>query len=465
MPLTKASYSMITGAPINVFDYMTAAQVADVLANTYAENVTVPVQAALDSGAKSIYFPAGTYKVSTLTVPSTVRQITGVGANRALATNLRFDTGETLTNGLLISTGCSGLAVVGLHLQFRTGSYTNGIFIDNDNHFQTWDNVTTDDSATPGTYRVANHWHLDNNCFSNIFRHCGAWGPDHANTIGITIDSVGNSLDFYSCRFIHCGIGVYLPGASCEIINFWGGEIASNVSYGVHIGNTGGTTSATLEVLNFTGVYFEDQTIHIYQNCPDMKGLNIIGCRTSETAWTSLVKINQTTYTVKIFGGSYIRAGGGTGYLIDVNNKAVIDATIDNPVMFGSQPYINQGLYQVWFRTNRIGTSPGITSYETKGASPQEDYNTSASHATKILKYYLANGSQRCFQEKLRDVIYSTVIPSDNTTPSAWYNFTFTQGAICWNPDVVAGGSMGWMCVTSGGPGVHVWKAMPNLAA
>ena len=460
MPLTKVSYSMITGAPVNVFDYMTAAQVADVLANTFAENVTVPVQAALDSGAKSIYFPAGTYKISTLTVPGTVRQITGVGANRAQATNLRFDTGQTLTDGLLISTGCSGLAVSGLHLQFRSGSYTNGIFIDNDNHFQTWDNVTTDDSVNPGSYRVANHWQIDNNCFSNIFRHCGAWGPDQQDVIGIIINSVGNSLDFYSCRFIHCGIGVYLPGASCEVINFWGGEIASNVSYGVHIGNTGGTTSATLEVLNFTGVYFEDQTIHIYQNCPDMKGLNIIGCRTSETAWTSLVKINQTTYTVKIFGGSYIRAGGGTGYLIDVNNKAVINATIDNPYMFSSQPYINQGNYQVWFRTNQIGTSPGQKSYETQGTEAQKDFNTAYSHAGRILDTYYGNGAYYAVQERGQSVVWSPVIPSSGS--SVWRTTVFKQGDVCWNSLAASGGTPGWVCTVAGPPGT--WTAMANLA-
>jgi len=461
MPLTKVSYSMITGAPVNVFDYMTAAQIADVLANTYAENVTVPVQAALDSGAKSIYFPAGTYKVSTLTVPSTVRQIAGVGANRAEATNLRFDTGQTLTNGVLISTGCSGLAVSGLHLQFRTGSYTNGIFIDNDNHFQTWINVTTDDSVNPGTYRVANHWRLDNNCFSNTFYHCGAWGPDNVNVYGITIGSVGNSLDFYTCRFIHCGIGVYLPGTSCEQINFFGGEIASNVTYGVHIGDTGGTSAAGLEALNFYGVYFEDSPTYIYQNCPDMKGLNIIGCRTSETAWNSLVKLNQATYTVKIFGGSYIRAGGGTGYLIDVNNKLIVDATIDNPYMFSSSAYINQGNYQVWYRTNRIGSSPGQISYETQGVEAQKDFNTAYSYAGKILDTYYGNATYFATQERGQSVVWDAVVPGGGG--SLFTTYAFKRGDVVWNNAATAGGVAGWMCITAGTPGT--WKAMANIAA
>ena len=461
MSLTKVSYSMITGSPVNVLDYMTPAQVTDVLANTYTLNVTAAVQAALDSGNPSIYFPAGTYKISTLTVPGTVRQITGVGANRAQATNLRFDTGETLTNGLLISTGCSGLAVSGLHLQFRFGSYTNGIFIDNDNHFQTWDNVTTDDSVNPGSYRVANHWNIDVNCFSNIFRHCGAWGPDHPDVFGITINSVGNSLDFYSCRWLHCGIGVYLPGASMELISFYGGDIAANVLYGVHIGNTGGTSASGLETLNFIGVYFEGQPVHIYQNIPDMKGLQVIGCRTSETAWDALIKLNQTTYTVKIFGGTFIRATGGTGYLIDVNNKAIIDATIDNSYMFQSGAYINQGNYQVWFRTNRIGASPGQISYETQGVEAQKDFNTAYSYAGKILDTYYGNAVYFATQERGQSVVWDSVVPGG--VGSLFSTYAFKRGDVVWNNAATAGGNAGWMCITAGTPGT--WKAMANLAA
>jgi len=461
MPLTKVSYSMITGAPVNVFDYMTPVQIADVLANTYAENVTVPVQAALDSGAVSLYFPQGTYKVSTLTVPSTVREIKGVGANRGFGTRLRFDTGQTLTNGFLVSVGCSGMAVSNLTLEFRSGSYTNGIFIDNDNHFQTWTNVTTDDSASPGGFRVANHWYIDNSCWSNVFVHCGAWGADQSATIALYLNNSANAMDFYSCRWLHCGFGVYLPGGSCELINFWGGEIASNVSFGVHIGNTSGTTAATLEVLNFTGVYFEDQPIHIYQNCPDMKGLNIIGCRTSETAWDSLVKINQTTYTVKIFGGTYIRAGGGTGYLIDVNNKSLIDATIDNPVMFQSGPYINQGAQQVWYRTNRIGSSPGQISYETQGIEARKDFNTAYSYAGKILDTYYGNATYFATQERGHSVVWDNVYPGD--AGSLFTGFTFKRGDVVWREDATAGGNAGWMCITAGTPGT--WKAMANIAA
>lgn len=461
MSLTKVSYSMITGAPVNVFDYMTAAQIADVLANTYNENVTLAVQAALDSGADSIYFPAGTYKISTLTVPSTVREIKGVSAHRGFGTRLRFDTGQTLTNGFLVSVGCSGLAVSNLSLEFRSGSYTNGIYIDNDNHYQTWTNVTTDDSASPGGFRVANHWYIDNNCWSNVFIHCGAWGQDQSATIALYLTNSANAMDFYSCRWLHCGIGVYLPGASMELQNFYGGEIASNAICGVHIGNTAGTASAQLESLNFYGVYFEDQPIHIIQNMPDMKGLNCIGCRTSETAWSSFIKLEKSTYTVKIIGGSFIRQSGGTGYLLDVNNQLVVNATIDNPVLISSAAYTNAGNQQVWFRTNQIGGSPGQISYETKGLEAQEDYNTAGSFAGKIIKRYLSNGVNKSLQEKNQSVVWDAQVPS--SLGSLWVTTTFQRGDICWNNEPSGGNTPGWVCVTAGTPGT--WKAMANLSA
>ena len=56
MPLTKASYSMIAGAPVNVLDFG-----ADPT-NTVSSNTAI--QAAIDSGATAIYFPAGNYKIT-----------------------------------------------------------------------------------------------------------------------------------------------------------------------------------------------------------------------------------------------------------------------------------------------------------------------------------------------------------------------------------------------------------------
>ena len=57
MPLTKVTYSMIDGTPVNVLDF---GAVGDGVADD-----TVAIQAAIDSITKGeVYFPAGTYKVT-----------------------------------------------------------------------------------------------------------------------------------------------------------------------------------------------------------------------------------------------------------------------------------------------------------------------------------------------------------------------------------------------------------------
>jgi hypothetical protein len=69
MSLTKASYSMITGAPANVIDYG-----AD---PTGSADSTSAIQAAINSGFQSIYIPQGTYKI---TAPINVPTQTGAAA-------------------------------------------------------------------------------------------------------------------------------------------------------------------------------------------------------------------------------------------------------------------------------------------------------------------------------------------------------------------------------------------------
>jgi hypothetical protein len=70
MSLTKATYSMIEGAPINVLDY---GAVGDGIAND-----TAAITAALATGA-SVYFPEGTYKTGQQTLSTAGQTLFGAG--------------------------------------------------------------------------------------------------------------------------------------------------------------------------------------------------------------------------------------------------------------------------------------------------------------------------------------------------------------------------------------------------
>lgn len=81
MSLTKVTNSMISGAMVNPFDFMTAAEINDVQSRTRLINVSASVQAAVDfawANGKSMFFPAGDYLANIETPGSTVTEPRGL---------------------------------------------------------------------------------------------------------------------------------------------------------------------------------------------------------------------------------------------------------------------------------------------------------------------------------------------------------------------------------------------------
>lgn len=100
MALTKTTYSMISGAVLNVFDYMTQAQRDDVSSRAATIDVAGAIQAALDDATLSgstgkgyaVFMPSGTYRIgSTLSIPNATI-LYGAGRNE---TGLRPTAGFT----------------------------------------------------------------------------------------------------------------------------------------------------------------------------------------------------------------------------------------------------------------------------------------------------------------------------------------------------------------------------------
>jgi len=101
MSLTKATYSMISGAPVNVFDYMTPAQIADVQAGTLLLDVTAAVFAAINAAKQisgQVYVPSGKYSIAPDSLLITAADgLAIIGANHGFGTYL--NTPEFVCNG------------------------------------------------------------------------------------------------------------------------------------------------------------------------------------------------------------------------------------------------------------------------------------------------------------------------------------------------------------------------------
>jgi hypothetical protein len=105
MSLTKVTYSMIDGISANVKDF---GAVGDGVAND-----TVAIQAAIDSGASSVFFPSATYKVGLLNMVSN-QKLYGEGASSIiLASIATADAPGGVVNGTLKS----GLEICDLKFQ------------------------------------------------------------------------------------------------------------------------------------------------------------------------------------------------------------------------------------------------------------------------------------------------------------------------------------------------------------
>ena len=99
MSLTKATYSMISGSVVNVFDFMTPAMIADVQARTVTVDTTTAIQAAIDSlgaGGGVVRLPKGRYLTTAKITLSTGVSLIGDGQFGGIGA---YDQGSTTIYG------------------------------------------------------------------------------------------------------------------------------------------------------------------------------------------------------------------------------------------------------------------------------------------------------------------------------------------------------------------------------
>ena len=312
MTLTKATFSMINGAPLNVLDF---GAVGDGVADD-----TAAIQAAINAGAgqsvgtaKTVYFPAGDYYISApITVPN-YTTILGAGAAKSRI-NLQGKpyTGHVFTNADPSTWGWLTMQ----DFAIRGGSY--GIFNDSASQ-ETWilTNVSFEIQTIAGIR--SNVSFQVNNLRNVYFYYCA-----HAIIIGSGFMNMNN---FDSCDFAGIANQAILAiGGSTEVNNFTGCRFEAGGVVGrstIYLANARNT--------NFYGCYMEN-THDTFLDQSSSSGTNFHGCHfTGAVAGStpyvftsdSVVEFGANTWGARSNGPAKMSVLGDNQDKLGKNNKIV----------------------------------------------------------------------------------------------------------------------------------------------
>lgn len=298
MSLTKVSYSMVTGAPINIFDYMTAAQIADVQSNAATIDVSTTIQTALTAFVTAgqfvdIIFPNGTYKL-----------------NSALTINITYMAVDFNNSTLNFGGMASGYAV---NIVGQTGasSYTNGkVALSNA--------LITGPGASSSVYGFR---------FYNPSAPTEA-GPSHISLLNISTLNflVGHTIlgDAYCIDFFNCDIG----GCGTATTQ---ASAAASLNAGERIAYFGSTlfncTTTAVDMQNSNGEYVFSQCSFDYnvrQFYINGGRVNLSNCHVEAATYAAepiyLGTANGSTFVMQ--GGWMLCTGSNTISLVSVNTTA-----------------------------------------------------------------------------------------------------------------------------------------------
>ncbi len=341
MPLTKASYSLINGAPINVFDYMTPAQIADVQARTLLLDVTAPVQAAIAAAKAGVYI--NLHHVSKLVIPS--------GAYSINADSIVFSdvVGLTLSGDSMRQDQASGTCFVArtsgsflIQIASSSSAVSAEDLIFENIHFD-GEHIVTDVLSFSPTIGYEIAW--------IVFSNCAFVGVKANGTLVGNYDATKNGaevavVEFRDCKFRPNNVGGVV-GVCVKVDNegAWGWRFTrcyfESVPNPCHIEWITGT--AVLEDCYFD--FTQDPTradINVY----DSSGLIINNCQTGSNPG---LFIKTFTHTVTKF----------TDYPLIINNSRMSSIySVDDGVQINTTKslYIN-GIYGT---TIKINVAPAI---------------------------------------------------------------------------------------------------------
>ena len=479
MALTKVSFSMINGIYANVFDFMTAAQIADVQARTTTLDVTAAVQAALDSN-QAVYFPAGVYKI-TATLTGKNCRLLGEPADNASTLKYTAVDGDPLLSIQYdydfanAYTAISNITLEGIDKLTGTGVYL---------------------------YNAANIDDIDA-FFTNVF----------FNGFEKSIHIVGRGLTVSSCTFVITTYAVYLDRATVPIVGsnpdqklVSGARVYRIENCRFHAMGAGAWCVANISPTNgnkdftrgieFVGNYIDttcgfmigafresafvgnqhlypDSTLKVF----DSNGGNVLYSSITGNTFTSWIGGGDATppnfknifycdgnVSGLTFTGNTVRNVNEEVFYITGN---VAETTIASNTFSNVMLDADTTLTRVVFIDGNVSTinftSNSVTRDEVTATvgdvlvfidgtaifvdCSHNSYNTNLLAACN-------KGGFFDFSSAGNRVAYLNSVPTTGT---------WRQGDIVYETDPTAGGTPGYVCVVSGTPGT--WKAMANLAA
>lgn len=417
MALTKATYSMIVGSVVNVFDYMTTAEIADVTARTSGSDVTSAVRAALTGAPDSsaVYFPAGEYSIGNITIPSKKLTLFGDGRfqsvltarSDALSSNDYF----VASSAYVENSTFGSEPIVVQDLGFSGAGLTDNVFVLYGYYSRLTDCSFSGPTNTGAALLMTSDGISGSACSTTLVEnridHCNIQGAD-ASTYAFRIKSSGQKTTdaFISDNIIRNG---------SVLLTAMAGTVFDNNHLYANAAVTIGRLSIGSRVSNN---YFED-------------AINIDDCLDFN------VQVNDNTFL-----GRVTLSFGNSGTIITLNDNTFQGSAdlYHNYFSATKHAVVNGGSFAtstpVVFSS---GTSTGRVTFNrvfNKGLGYEQD------------------GSRTANTGRISLVSWGAAAP----TTGDW-----NVGDKVINTTPTAGGNIGWVCTTAGAPGT--WKTFGAITA
>lgn len=379
MTLTKVTYSMLNGAPVNVLDY---GAVGDGIADDTA-SLQAAVAAVIDAGGGTVYFPTGIYLTDAITIQSNVSLI-GDGRSSIL----KGKTGQHVidTPGGGFDNVVQGVKISQLKID---GAGLNGLNLINMQRL-IMDHVYVTNCGNYGMYLKWSYV-----CkFDTV-----EFDQNNAGSVGTVIDSC-NVNTFINCLWFDClnaAVQIYTTeNAPSSQNNFIGCDFENNHDVDVYI--NGGSSNL------FLGCWSESSNtpeacIKIADDTSTFEQIKnrIENCFFSGTNYTNIIVLDYLSSVTEIVGNTF---GPSTGNNILINSSAVKDTFLArNWGPNNGPPTVTDGSVSTTYFLNSdqssILSGPAFL-FNTEGGATMANFNGAAALTSGqthlLLRYHTGTG-------------------------------------------------------------------------